>query len=116
MYNIGKPIPQVTLSTLPRNGPTPFRAYSVTCSAIKPVNGTLTLSWRKNELPVKTIGNIQLGQPILTQNSTSLRMRFSNNIDPEDEGRYICTASLQMDDYNIVQTESASITILAPSE
>lgn len=88
----------------------------MTCSAIKPVNGTLTLSWRKNGLPVKTIGNVQLGQPILTQNSTSLRMRFSNNIDPEDEGRYICTASLQMDDYDIVLTESASITILAPSE
>ena len=115
IYNfIGKPTPQVTI--LSDGSSTPSSPYSVTCLALMLVNGTLKLSWTKDGLLVKSVGNVQLGQPIMTHNSTSLRIRFVNGITQEDEGRYICSASLEMEEYDTVLAETASINILAPSK
>ncbi|XP_019852964.1 PREDICTED: Down syndrome cell adhesion molecule-like protein 1 isoform X2 [Amphimedon queenslandica] len=108
-----KPTPQVTI--LSNEPSTPSSSYSVTCLALVLVNGTLKLTWKKDGLLVKSVDNVQLGQPMKTHNSTSLRIRFVNGISQEDEGRYICSASLEMKEYDTILTKTASINILTPT-
>lgn len=113
---IGYPSVPIMISTDPLSGPAVNQHYRVTCLVAKPVNGTLSVSWRRNGLIVKSLNNIIISDPISTATGSTLTMTFTNNINLINEGTYTCSASLLMEDYNIVLSNSTDTVITAPGK